>query len=99
MTTYLYKRILLAIILVIFSLSACQFPLGADTPTPAVELPPTVTPTAVPTVAPSRTLTVCLGNEPNTLYPYGEPNAAAQSVLEAVYDGPMDALGYECAGL
>ena len=95
MTTYLYKRILLAIILVIFSLSACQFPLGADTPTPAVELPPTVTPTAVPTVAPSRTLTVCLGNEPNTLYPYGEPNAAAQSVLEAVYDGPMDALGYE----
>jgi peptide/nickel transport system substrate-binding protein len=40
-------------------------------------------------------LTVCLGEEPNTLYPLGGPNAAARSVLAAVFDGPVDMVGYE----
>jgi len=42
-----------------------------------------------------RALTVCLGQEPNTLYPFGGPNAAARSVLAAVFDGPIDTIGYE----
>jgi peptide/nickel transport system substrate-binding protein len=94
MTIYPSKRSLLAFTLLVFLLSACQFPMGTsvETPTPTVVLPPTPTPTATP--VPSRTLTVCLGEEPNTLYPLGEPNAAAQSVLEAIYDGPMDVVDY-----
>jgi peptide/nickel transport system substrate-binding protein len=94
MTIYPSKRSLMAFILFAFILSACQFPMGTnvETPTPTVVLPPTPAPTATP--VPSRTLTVCLGEEPNTLYPLGEPNAAAQSVLEAIYDGPMDVVGY-----
>ncbi len=94
MTTYPSKRSLLAFILFVFILSACQFPMGTnvETPTPTVILPPTSAPTATP--VPSRTLTVCLGEEPNTLYPFGGPNTAAQSVLEAIYDGPMDVVGY-----
>ena len=94
MTTYPSKRSLLAFILFVFTLSACQFPMGTsvETPTPTVILPPTSAPTATP--VPSRTLTVCLGEEPNTLYPFGGPNTAAQSVLEAIYDGPMDVVGY-----
>ena len=94
MTAYPNKRSLLALILFVFILSACQFPLGAaaETPVPTVEIPPTISPTATP--VPPRTLTVCLGAEPNTLYPLGGPNAAARSVLEAIYDGPMDVLGY-----
>ena len=50
---------------------------------------PTPTPTPVPT-----SMVVCLGETPNTLYPYGSPNAAARLVLQALYDGPVDHLGY-----
>ena len=96
MIAYPGKHSLLAFILLfIFILSACQFPLGieAETPVPTVEIPPTIAPTGTPVLP--RTLTICLGAEPNTLYPLGGPNAAARSVLEAIYDGPMDVLGYQ----
>jgi peptide/nickel transport system substrate-binding protein len=58
----------------------------AETSTPATPLP-----TSTPVV---RNLTVCLGEEPSTLYPYGSLNAAARSVLSALYDGPMDIVEY-----
>ncbi|MBN2044293.1 MAG: hypothetical protein JW757_04660 [Anaerolineales bacterium] len=47
------------------------------------------TPTQIPT-----TLVVCVGEAPNTLFPYGDPNPAAQLILQAVYDGPVDHRGY-----
>ena len=95
MTYQPVKRNLLSLFLLIFFLSACQFPLGigAETPTSIPELPPTPIPT--PTPPPPRTLTICLGADPNTLYPLGGPNAAARSVLEAIYDGPMDVIKYQ----
>jgi peptide/nickel transport system substrate-binding protein len=37
---------------------------------------------------------VCLGEEPTTLYPYGNLNSAARSVLSAIYDGPLDVVEY-----
>ena len=94
MINYPNKRSLLAFILLSILFSACQFPMGTnvETPTPTVFLPPI--PTATSTPLPSRTLTICLGAEPNTLYPLGGPNAAARSVLEAIYDGPIDVLDY-----
>ncbi len=89
-----FSLISLAFILLI---SACQFPLGGTKPTPA---PATAESPAVPDVLeateePFRTLNVCIGGEPNTLYPYGGPNTPAQSVLQAIYDGPMDVINYE----
>ncbi|MBI5840568.1 MAG: hypothetical protein HZB19_10745 [Chloroflexi bacterium] len=82
----------LTLILVIFILAACGLPVGSDEPTAV----PTQTPPPLPTPTPApRELTVCLGEEPNTLYPYGGPNAAARSVLAAVYDGPIDMVAYE----
>ncbi len=93
MTYQPVKRNLLPLFLLIFLLSACQVPLGAKTPTSTPELPPTPIPT--PTPFPPRTLTICLGAEPNTLYPLGGPNAAARSVLEAIYDGPIDVIKYQ----
>ena len=79
---------------VIFSLvlTACGLPFGSEQPTATA--PATVLPTLTP-IPPSRSLTVCLGEEPNTLYPYGAPNAAARSVLEAIQDGPIDSVGYD----
>ena len=81
-------------ILVIFSLalSACSYFNGPIGPTQTPALTPT--PVATSTPAP-RSLTVCLGEEPNTLYPYGGTNAAARSVLAAVFDGPIDMVGYD----
>lgn len=66
------------------------------TATPAEEATPeTVATPLPPTPEPaSRTLNICLGGEPSTLYPYGDLNSAARSVLSAVYDGPMDVVGY-----
>lgn len=72
--------------------SACGFPIGNSEPTAAPADTPL--PLSTPTAAP-RALTICLGEEPNTLYPFGGPNAAARSVLAAVYDGPFDTVGYE----
>src|SRR5512143_37447 len=59
-----------------------------ETATPVASLP-AMTPTPA-----TRSLTICLGEEPNTLYPYGNLNSAARSVLSAIYDGPMDAVDY-----
>lgn len=40
-------------------------------------------------------MTVCLGQEPNSLYPFGELNAAARTVLSAIYNGPIETVSYE----
>ncbi|MCZ7548033.1 MAG: hypothetical protein M5U11_02630 [Anaerolineales bacterium] len=83
-------------ILLSLTLSACQPGQGGTSaPPPAPAATQTPSPAYTPTPLPPRTLNVCLGAAPNTLYPLGGPNAAARSVLEAVYDGPFDALGYD----
>ena len=77
------------------TISACKLPFlpsKAATATAAPSETSAPIPTATP--VPSK-LTVCLGQEPNTLYPFGGPNAAARSVLASVNDGPIDMIGYE----
>jgi peptide/nickel transport system substrate-binding protein len=59
------------------------------TPSPS----PVPTPTPVP--ATPGTLTVCLPGEPDTLYLYGGSRLpAAQHVMAALYDGPVDYVDY-----
>jgi peptide/nickel transport system substrate-binding protein len=41
-----------------------------------------------------RTLVICMGQEPDTLYVYGGAMLAKSSVLEAINDGPIDANSY-----
>ena len=53
-------------------------------------MPPTATPTPLP-----RTLTICLGQEPDNLYAFGTSSPAAWSVLAAIYDGPIDIRKYQ----
>ena len=59
--------------------------------TPGQETPQT---SLSPTPAPQKTLTICLGEEPSSLYLYDKLNASARSVLAAVYDGPIDSNSY-----
>ena len=40
-------------------------------------------------------MTICLGEEPASLFLYGDNSAAAKSVLQAVYDGPYDIRGFD----
>ena len=57
-----------------------------------------VTATAAPVVEPEaapRTLVICLGQEPETLYAYGGSMLAATQVLQAVYDGPIDGRSFD----
>src|SRR5512142_820928 len=95
------RRAILIFTALIFILSGCALPVlpAGKTATPAATAQSTGQPeiplaTATP-LAPTRTLTVCLGAEPNTLYPLGGPNDAAQSVLAAIDDGPIDVVNYQ----
>jgi peptide/nickel transport system substrate-binding protein len=54
-----------------------------------------VTATPEPVETGPRTLVICMGQEPETLYPYGGSMLAMSSVLEAIYDGPIDARTYD----
>jgi peptide/nickel transport system substrate-binding protein len=61
--------------------------LSANTSTP--ESTATRTPTPEP-----RTLTICMGDEPDTLYIYGGNMLAAANIWAAIYDGPIDSNGF-----
>ncbi len=61
--------------------------------TPQVTEPPASTVT--PTPQPQKTLVVCIGQEPESLYLYGNSSLSMWSVLEAIYDGPIDTINYE----
>lgn len=64
--------------------------------TTAVESGVTATPTIPPTpTVPPRRLTICTAAEPETLYIYGGDSLAQRHVLEAIYDGPIDQVGYK----
>ncbi len=83
-TTLLVNLLLAAGLLV----SACQ----TSTPVPTATTPaataspqPTPTPTPLP-----RTFTICLGQEPASLFIYSSSSRSTWSVLEAIYDGPID---------
>ncbi|NWF65584.1 MAG: peptide ABC transporter substrate-binding protein [Chloroflexi bacterium] len=80
--------------LVLLLAPACLIaPSQTDTPTP-----PAAQPTSSPTLAledEQTRLTVCMGQEPNSLYPFGELNTAARNVLSAINDGPIDTVSYE----
>jgi peptide/nickel transport system substrate-binding protein len=59
----------------------------ATPPTPAVA-------PATPTLPPSRLLSICLVQEPRSLFLYNAVSSSEQSVLSAIYDGPIDTKDY-----
>ncbi len=75
-----------------FSMAAC-----GKTPATATDAgtgePTEAQPTA--TQVPPKTLIVCLGEEPSSLYLYKESSRAMWSVLEALYDGPIDTANFQ----
>ena len=59
-------------------------------PTPTEEI---IIPTDVP--PPPKTLVVCLGREPSSLFIYDDIQPEADTILQAIYDGPLDVKDFE----
>jgi peptide/nickel transport system substrate-binding protein len=103
MRTHLFKGFSVIFILVLAITACSSQPTTAPTaqsgtPLPSINTPIPATPTATLPPAPvtpaSRTLVVCLGQEPTSLYVYGSSSRGMWSVLEAIYDGPIDTRQY-----
>jgi peptide/nickel transport system substrate-binding protein len=54
-----------------------------------------VTATPEPVETGPRTLVICQGQEPDTMYPYSGAMLARSSVQEAIFDGPYDTRTYD----
>ncbi len=67
---------------------------AATTPMPTAAPTETPGPTATPTRVPTGALTICMAQEPASLYLYGPDSYAARVVREAIYDGPIDSRAY-----
>ncbi len=90
------KRLAILIVLGTFLLTACQAPdITAIDATSTVVQPTQIVATASPTPVPDRSLVICVAYEPETLYPYGSDNRSMWSILEAIYDGPIDTVGFK----
>jgi peptide/nickel transport system substrate-binding protein len=78
---------LLFVFLLTLALSACNRTPGNGQEPAAVE------PTA--TAVPQKTLTICVGSEPESLYMYANSTQSMWSILEGIYDGPIDTVNYQ----
>ena len=61
----------------------------------APQAQPEITISPAPTSPPPSLLTICMGQEPDSLFLYADASIAARSVRQAIYDGPFDTLGFE----
>ena len=99
----LRKHVIILLSLFIAACSATSSPTSTVTlPSPSHDNPtltatePVSTITQSPTSSPQpRKLTICLGAQPDSLWQFGSNMHAKNNVLEAIYDGPIDQLGYE----
>jgi peptide/nickel transport system substrate-binding protein len=94
---------LVSILLGLYLLVSCSFG-DQELPTQThnageatAEEPPLPTTPLIPPspTVPPRRLTICLAAEPETLYIYGGASLAQSQILEAIYDGPIDQVGYQ----
>jgi peptide/nickel transport system substrate-binding protein len=87
---YRFLVAMFSLVIPLSLMAACGRGATGATPIPTSTPQPTSTATPVP----PRHLTVCLGQEPTSLYPVNNTSPVAQSVLAAIYDGPIDTNSY-----
>ncbi len=95
-----HRRHLVLLVVLLFSLFlvSCNYSTVTPQPVQDTQQPPATPTLAVapsPTPLPPRLLTVCLGQEPTSLFLYGDAFPAARAVRSAIYDGPLDTLSYQ----
>lgn len=82
--------------LLLLVLIGCNFqsdPIDSQVTNSPADPTPTFSPT--PSPVPPRLLTICMGQEPASLFIYGDGSPAARGVRQAIYDGPFDVIGYD----
>jgi peptide/nickel transport system substrate-binding protein len=79
----------------LFTLSLCAGAFPSSPQSPAQPAAARETAVLAEQTDRSRSLTICLGYEPESLYRYAAQSQAAQEVLQAIYDGPFDESGGE----
>lgn len=79
--------------ILVILLSACASPPNLGFPSPGPTTPEVGPPTTTLPPEP-ETLVVCLRNEPSSLYLFSDLTPEANAILEAIYDGPVDARAY-----
>jgi peptide/nickel transport system substrate-binding protein len=86
--------VLILILLLILGLAACSSEglQALDIPE-AVQQDPESTP--IPSPVPPRVLSICLGDEPESLFIYGDLSTSASIIRQAIYDGPIDLIDYQ----
>jgi peptide/nickel transport system substrate-binding protein len=86
----------IGIIILILMISGCS---PSPSATPTVEVPtaiPSITPVPPTSTPVPKNLTICLGQEPSSLFIYnGSYSQSMWSILEAIYDGPVDYINYQ----
>jgi len=93
-----HSILLLGTFLLLVSLSSCGI---EPEPGPLIPTLPVstatvnTTPTPFPTPVPPSLLTICMGQEPASLFLYDDVSASASAIREALYDGPYDINGFE----
>ncbi|NQS91013.1 MAG: hypothetical protein HQ574_01275 [Chloroflexi bacterium] len=51
--------------------------------------------TVIPAPEPKRILSICLGEEPDSLFIYGDQSTSANIIRQAIYDGPVDQVNFQ----
>jgi len=96
-----FSSVIIVLIIISVGVSACQSQLTTPGVTPTIL--PTRQETSVATLEvptseelpPADTLVICMGEEPSTLYLYGDGSIAARNIQQAIYDGPYDLLSFQ----
>ncbi len=52
-------------------------------------------PELIPSPVPERTLSICLGDEPDSLFLYGDQSSSAVIIRQAIYDSPVDKVDFQ----
>ncbi len=52
-------------------------------------------PGLIPSPVPERTLSICLGDEPESLFLYGDQSSSAVIIRQAIYDSPVDEVDFQ----
>jgi peptide/nickel transport system substrate-binding protein len=90
-------------VLLLAMLAACRqdadLPTGLTDQSPAATQPATVLvtdapPTATPLPEMPRLLTICMAQEPRSLFYYDAVSTAERGVLAAIYDGPFESIDF-----
>jgi len=94
MLTHLRKHLFTLIILSI-ALSSCAVESQPQLVVPTMEEKAPQIPTVTPTLEPPVTmLSICVGEEPTSLFLYGDVSPTAKAIRQAIYDGPVDVLNF-----